>query len=67
MLPWFKGYRNFGWVCKYCGDNIPGGVQLYYCPYCGVNPANEYCLNCASNKLHWKCPRYGCLGKLIPG
>jgi len=61
--------RNFGWICKglpHPGGNnkIAAGVQLYYCQFCGVNPANEYCLDCAA-KMQWKCPR--CHGRLIPG
>jgi hypothetical protein len=60
--------RNFGWECKgrdHRGNRqMQAGVPLYYCRNCGIDPANEYCLNCASN-MQWQCPR--CNGRLIPG
>ena len=67
MLPWGRGWRNFGWYCKGCKGHFGGGVQLYECSNCGPNPASEYCLNCASNAYHWKCPNYGCDGTLRKG
>ena len=55
MFPWGKWQRNFGWQCKHCGRKYGGGVQLYMCRNCGNDPANEFCLTCAS-ALNFNCP-----------
>jgi len=64
---WGKFMRNCGWICKgpHPGNRqMRAGEQLYCCPYCGVNPANEYCLECAA-KMRWQCPRDG--NRLVAG
>ncbi len=55
MIPWGRGWRNFGWYCKgrFCEKpHKAGGVPLYECKICG--PDGEFCGVCAT-KNGWKC------------
>ncbi len=47
--------------CRSCGESLPGGRAITYCPHCGQNLTTMHCLGCGSElEVGWKfCPTCG--------
>jgi len=47
--------------CRYCGETLPPGRPITFCPHCGQNVTTIHCLACGSElEVGWKfCPVCG--------
>lgn len=50
-----------GEPCRYCGETLPPGRPITFCPHCGQNLTTIHCLACGAElEVGWKfCPACG--------